>query len=118
MPHAYTQSRVFRALLVIHNPRYNSAVLVLNHARVVDALSVCFRLFSTSPNFLESGFGLLPCPPFEPWVRFSYFMVIFRLLTRNMSFVCFSYLVALTKQGQSGCLLDADARRLSLVRLL
>ena len=45
-------------------------------------------------------------------------MVIFRLLARNMSFVCFSYLVALKKQGQSGCLLDADARRLSLVRLL
>ena len=27
VPHAYTQSRVFRALLVIHNPRYDGDVL-------------------------------------------------------------------------------------------
>lgn len=52
----YTQRRVFRALLAVHNLCYNSGVIILFHART---LYLCvFGVFSMAPNLLESGFGL------------------------------------------------------------
>lgn len=95
----YTRGWVFGALLDVHNLRYNSGVLVLFHAQT----------HPTSPNFFENGFGLLPWHAFRAWISYSSFMLMFRLLTHKMSFfICSSYLVTLTNQGQPSYLLDAD----------
>lgn len=112
----YIPSDDFRSLLVVHNSSFNSAGLVIFQARVCNAhvYPPVFIGFQR-PNFLESGFlayshvmhSDLGYPTHLSWLYFS-------CVDSQHELFSSSYLLTLTKPGESGYLLDADAGRFPL----
>lgn len=86
-PKPYTQSGVFRAFLVVHNPRYSSGVLVIFHARAADALSVFVSCFVQHYRTLEKWVWCILPRLASDLGYLLIFMLFIRLLTRNTSFL-------------------------------